>query len=276
MHALFSASPVATSQTVTLTAPSKTFNIAGLQASNLIVTHPALRKRIKQELEASKYLIVICSPRSAKSEWVNKEVETFMEMGRTDRIIPFIIDGKAFAKNPDEECFPKAIRDLPSEQEILGANIGEMGRDAAAVKVVAQMFGLKFDELWQRYEREQRKTRNWIIAASIMGILVMTGIAFWMYVQRQQTLKANWKMMENQARFITEKALPLIEEDSYLARLLLLDVLPKDLNHPDRPYILDSEIAFRESNGHNSAILKGHTDDVLSAAFSADVQLPVM
>ena len=38
-------------RTVTLTAPSKTFNIAGLQASNLIVTHPALRKKIKDELD---------------------------------------------------------------------------------------------------------------------------------------------------------------------------------------------------------------------------------
>ena len=38
-------------RTVTLTAPSKTFNIAGLQASNIIVTHPALRKKIKQELQ---------------------------------------------------------------------------------------------------------------------------------------------------------------------------------------------------------------------------------
>lgn len=37
-------------QTVTLNAPSKTFNIAGLQASHIIVTNPALRKRIKQEL----------------------------------------------------------------------------------------------------------------------------------------------------------------------------------------------------------------------------------
>lgn len=37
-------------QTVTLNAPSKTFNIAGLQASNLIMTHPALRKKLKDEL----------------------------------------------------------------------------------------------------------------------------------------------------------------------------------------------------------------------------------
>ena len=114
-----------------------------------------LPEQIHQALELSKYLIVICSPRSAKSEWVNKEIETFISMGRTANVIPFIIDGKAFSGNPGEECFPLALRQLPKEQEILGANINEMGRDAAAVKVVARMFDVRFDELWQRHEREQ-------------------------------------------------------------------------------------------------------------------------
>ena len=45
-----SLSAAVAAQTVTLTAPSKTFNIAGLQASNIIVTHPELRKKIKAEL----------------------------------------------------------------------------------------------------------------------------------------------------------------------------------------------------------------------------------
>ncbi|MBO5436113.1 MAG: toll/interleukin-1 receptor domain-containing protein, partial [Thermoguttaceae bacterium] len=34
-----------------------------------------------RELEDSRYLIVVCSPRSAQSEWVNREVENFILMG---------------------------------------------------------------------------------------------------------------------------------------------------------------------------------------------------
>lgn len=52
---LASLSAAVAAGTVTLTAPSKTFNIAGLQASNLIVTNPELRKRIKEELRACGY-----------------------------------------------------------------------------------------------------------------------------------------------------------------------------------------------------------------------------
>ena len=109
-----------------------------------------LPQQIHDALATSKHLIVICSPRSAQSEWVNREVEAFIAMGKQNCIIPFIIDGRPYAEDSVEECFPLAIRDLPKEQELLGANVNEMGRDAAAVKTVAQMFGVRFDTLWKR------------------------------------------------------------------------------------------------------------------------------
>ena len=101
-----------------------------------------LPEQIHQALELSKYLIVICSPRSANSEWVNKEIETFISMGRTANVIPFIIDGKAFADNSEDECFPLALRQLPKEQEILGANINDFGSGMSVNSVVAGISSL--------------------------------------------------------------------------------------------------------------------------------------
>ena len=37
-----------------------------------------LADEIHEALENSKYLIVICSPRAAQSQWVGKEVQTFI------------------------------------------------------------------------------------------------------------------------------------------------------------------------------------------------------
>ena len=214
---------------------------------------------------------MICSPHSANSKWVNREIETFIEQGRTDKIIPFIVDGTAFSNDPARECFPQAIRDLPAEQEILGANINEMGRDAALVKVIAQMFGLRFDDLWQRHERQQKKKRNWIIAASTLAVLVMTGVAFWMYMQRQQTLKANWQMMENRSRFVSKTAIALVDDgDSYTARRILMEVLPEDLEHPDRPYTPEAENALRYACNKDNAVLKDNDKQVSFAMFSLD------
>ncbi|WP_308777522.1 toll/interleukin-1 receptor domain-containing protein [uncultured Bacteroides sp.] len=52
-----------------------------------------LEKAINEALESSKYLIVICSPRAAQSPWVCKEVQKFIDLGREEYIIPFIVDG---------------------------------------------------------------------------------------------------------------------------------------------------------------------------------------
>ena len=142
-----------------------------------------LPQQIHDALEASKYLIVVCSPHSAKSEWVNKEIETFIAMGKKDFIIPFIIEGTAHAADPAEECFPSAILNLPADQELLGANVGEMGRDAAVVKTVAQMFGVRFDTLWRRFEREQKRKRAVIIAVVALFFLAVLGVAAWIWRQ---------------------------------------------------------------------------------------------
>lgn len=304
-----------------------------------------LADEINNALANSKYLIVICSPRAAQSEWVGKEVQTFIDLGRTDKIIPFIIGGIAHAQTPEDECFPLALRNLPANRELLGVNINEMGRDAAAVKVVVQMFGLRFDELWQRWERDLRRRILLIgtaLLVAIIGVAVALGFLrrnkkiseqndritrqneeivkqneaiqknndrllndsvvmaeqmgiinkrYKLILQQQDSISitnanlasankqltnernnlqiANWKMMENHSRFVAEKASQLIEDgDSYTARRLLLEVLPEDLENPDRPCTAEAERALRESFNLNSAIFKEHIMN--SASHSPD------
>ena len=226
-----------------------------------------LADEINNALENSQYLIVICSPRAAQSEWVGKEVQTFIELGRTEKIIPFIVGGTAFSQNPEDECFPKALRELPSEQELLGVNINEMGRDAAAVKVVAQMFGLKFDKLWQRWEREKRRRR---ILKTMAIIFVFFAIA-WIYVQRQQYIQAEWGRQEERSRLIAKKAQELVDNgDSYTARRMLLDVLPHNVANPDKPLTKEAKKVLTYACQFNSAILKGHESSVYSVCYSGD------
>ena len=61
-------------------------------------------------------------------------------------------------------------------------------------------------------------------------------------IERDNVLRANWSIMENRARFVAEKGEQLIKDgDSYLARLLALEILPKDLKNPDKPYTPEAE-----------------------------------
>ena len=230
----------------------------------LELTGGFLAQEIEQALEQSKFLIVICSPRSARSPWVNKEVEYFIQSGRTQYIIPYIIDGEPFAQDESNECFPPALRALTANNELLGINMNELGRDAAAIKVVARMFGLRFDVLWQRYDREQRRNRWLVVGGALLFAVVSLAIGGYIY-------RNNWKMLEIQSRFVAEKAISLTDADeSYTARLMCLNILPRDINNPDRPYTSEAEMALRYACEHNSGTLRGHTSSVHSAAFSPD------
>ncbi|MCQ2136930.1 MAG: toll/interleukin-1 receptor domain-containing protein, partial [Bacteroidales bacterium] len=134
------------------------------------------------------YLIVICSPNSARSEWVSNEVKAFIEMGRLDRIIPLIVDGTPHSytdRDPvdafEDECFPKSLRQYTKEHpedELLGVSIPEVGKEKALVRIVSKMLGVGFDSLWDRHKRLKRRKTSVICAA--VALAVGAVVATWM------------------------------------------------------------------------------------------------
>lgn len=212
-----------------------------------------LSKQIEKALSQSKFLIVVCSPNSAKSPWVEKEIRTFIQQGKKDKIIPFIIDGIPNSDNQDLECFPRPILELKNENyELLGININELGRAAAAVKVVACMLGLNFDTLWQRYQREQRIKKWAMIGGAVLVALISLVVGLYIAHKNVELKAANWQMKINQSRAVAEKASQLVDQgDAYMARLLALEILPKDLNNPEKPYTEEAELALRKACGYS-------------------------
>ena len=115
-----------------------------------------LNEELKERLRASRNLIVICSPNSAKSEWVGREIEYFHSLGRTEAIHFFIVQGSPHSGNPDTECFNPVVDKL-GMPEILGANIHEknyrwpwLNKERAYVQLVSKLLGVEFDAIWQR------------------------------------------------------------------------------------------------------------------------------
>lgn len=151
-----------------------------------------LSKQLRQSLENSKYLIVICSPHASLSAWVSTEVQAFIEMGRLEYIIPFIVDGEpqhydsieACERPMTGECFPKALRAWNVEhpdETLLGIAItddGKRNRQKAFVRVVSRMLGVTFDTLWQRHKREVRATLTALAAV----VTVMLVLAYWFVI----------------------------------------------------------------------------------------------
>ena len=188
-----------------------------------------LKAEIERGLNSSKYLIVICSPLASKSSWVSKEILYFINQGKEEYIIPFIIGGVPNAINPEDECFPDGLRQLTGEREILGININEMGREAAFIKVIAQMFNLRFDSLWHRFEKEKQKKR--IIQVICAALLILTSLALSAYITNKNILleKANNIILLEKEKVESANRKLTIANDSIIKSKLLIDIINDSL-----------------------------------------------
>lgn len=143
-----------------------------------------LTDELQERLKASRNLVVICSPNSAQSDWVGKEIEFFHSLGRTSNIHFFIVDGKPHSGDPSTECFNPVIDKL-GLPEILGANIHErnyrwpwLNKERAYVQLVSKLLGVEFDAIWQRHKRLLfRKALAWFFGiAAVIAALVAVWI----------------------------------------------------------------------------------------------------
>ena len=116
-----------------------------------------LQDSINNELEQSYYLIVVCSPESANNAWVNYEVNYFKEvLRRGDRIISFVVDGDIKASDQGQACLPRPIRNLSQIDELRSVDVRKYGKNKALVNIIASLFNIRFDILWNRFKREQQ------------------------------------------------------------------------------------------------------------------------
>lgn len=184
-----------------------------------------LTENIISALTCSKYLIIICSPTTQDSEYVKEEVQEFINLGRESMIIPFIVQGKP------EECLPSPILKLP--QIPLGANVNEISKDYAAIKVIAKLLGnIDIDKLWNRHLKAEEE-------------------------EREKLLADKRRLQMVQSRFLAKEAEKLINiGDTCTASILLLYALPKDpYDQTDRPMTDEAlealrNVVYRERSGH--------------------------
>jgi hypothetical protein len=141
---------------------------------------------ISGALARSRSLVVVCSPRSAISRWVNEEIKTFKALGRDDRVLCLIVDGEPNATDFPEagelECFPPALRfrvrpdGTVTEDRVepiaADARKGKDGRENSKLKILAGILGVGYDELRQREQQRLRRRRVKIAGASAVALVL--------------------------------------------------------------------------------------------------------
>jgi tetratricopeptide (TPR) repeat protein len=191
-----------------------------------------LGAHIREALQDSASLIVICSPEASASRWVNEEIRYFRSLGRGDRIFCLVVDGEPNASDrPGQEaleCFPPALRFLDGgagsstgprlEPVAADARPGADGKANARLKIIAGLLGVGFDVLKQRDLR--RRNRRLMLVTAFA--LVLTGIVTALAIEARIARKAA-EQRQKQAEDLV--AFMLTDLNDRLREVQRLDIL---------------------------------------------------
>lgn len=165
-----------------------------------------LKESLVRCLQESKCLIVICSPNSAKSEWVGQEISAFIDQHREKQIIPFVVDGSLNYDDAENCCLNPVFQRIADE--LLCVDVREVGKEKAFVRVVSGLLGLSFDELWQRHRRHKIR-RNILIA--VFSALLVAGALYALRISKPFNASVQLlQTVENDSLPIPEKGMLIL------------------------------------------------------------------
>ncbi len=148
-----------------------------------------LAEPIEEALRNSRFLIVICSPRTPESKWVSREIELFAKYRGRENILAVLIEGEPSESFPEVLCHGERVmlkEDGTTETEpyeieplaadIRGASKGELHKRLKheVLRLAAPILHCTYDDLKQRH-KEQRLKRIISIATTIAVVLLAFG-----------------------------------------------------------------------------------------------------
>ena len=135
-----------------------------------------LTETIDEALLSTNCLVVVCSTDTPSSEWVDREVNMFIRMGRAEHIYPLLISGDP------ERSFPPSLKLVPDVMNRL-MDVRSKDDDPAAImaraetallKVVADIAGCDDDELLREHvlRRNRRFAARTLTAVGVLAAIV--------------------------------------------------------------------------------------------------------
>lgn len=154
----------------------------------------ALGPALQDALQRSEFLLVLCSPASANSKYVNEEIRFFRRTHGDERVLAAIVDGEpGDPVGPGERgCFPPALLEPPEGSDVprepIAADFREHadGPRLAFQKLAAGMLGVGLDALVQRMA--QRRQKRAFQLAGVMAALVVVLSGLTIHAFRQEAI----------------------------------------------------------------------------------------
>ena len=218
-----------------------------------------LTEELTEALRLSQYLIVICSYKTSESDWVKREIDTFLELhdynkqliltvlveGEPDEVIPeilrhdnithYLADGTFYCR--DEVVEPLAAN---YRMPIAKARKTELPRLAAS------MLGCNYDDIIRRrkaFKRRRLLIETAVISAAAIVLMVYIG---WMMMRIQDSLR-NSQM--SQSRYLASESQKLLADGDRLGAIHLAIAALEDSNGNLRPETSEARYALSAALG---------------------------
>ena len=177
-----------------------------------------LSEIIKNAIESSEYLIVICSPQYTESKWCLQELARFRALhgNKNTNIITLLVNGDPRQAFPEELTYTEVTATnekgetvtVREEIEPLAANIvADNLKDSMkklkteSLRIAAPLLGCDFNDLFQREKRREAKRRR-LIFGGVSGVLALISI---ISVAAAVTVNSKNKQIRKQNDQITEQ-----------------------------------------------------------------------
>ncbi len=201
---------------------------------------------IEGALKESEFLIVICSPRTPESYWVQKEISTFIEMHDREHVLAVLVEGEPNESFPEQLLIDDNGKPVePLAADVRGKSKKEIDKKLKTeiLRLAAPLLHCTYDDLKQRHkERQMRRI------AAVTGMVAVLGVAFGIYSTYNAALiQQNYEgKQRNQSKYLADTSLRLLEEgDRRAAALVALEALPSEKN--DKPYVAEAQYALSEA-----------------------------
>lgn len=199
-----------------------------------IPTTSSLPAALRQFLDQSAYLIVLCSPDATRSDWVNQEIEYFQSLGRADKILCAVVRRSAPTDTDIASVLPAALKKenapLPLAADLTGKH-ADFSKEIT--RVAAGILGVSFDMLYRRESRRKRKALTISTSAIAASALIVFG--FWYFQWQRAETKAQ-EVLQKQSLFLAEKSNAAAAEFDYnKAAAIALEGMPDEKRSIRRP-----------------------------------------
>lgn len=251
----------------------------------------SLTSDIDRALQNSDFLIVICSPHTKESIWVQREIETFLRTHSRNQILTVLAAGEPYEVIPEILLHEDIVDPITGavehrEYEPLSCDWRLKKRQAnreELPRLAAALLGCGYDELCQR-QRQYRLRRMITLFSAALGVsLALTAYFIHTSIQIQnanddlhaaneQIQQANIQIQENldqalqnQSEYLASAAVERLDAGDRLTAIsLALAALPSQEN--PRPYVPEAERALSKALSAYEAKNK----IVAQGAFSTD------